>query len=237
MVERETLKQLGPEGALTAALPPRFPFPHEREDAIFGIDVSHHNGDKINWELFARQKVAFVYLKASEGTKFRDPKFRGHWTTLAQHQKIYRGAYHFLSADDDPEEQANYFLATMGKLEADDLPPVVDLEWDVAVRSSRKWSKRDDDYWSNVAPDDILEKLLTWLTVVEKKTGRTPIIYTSRTWWNSAHQRREQVGALKALSDLDLGDGRRRSEFGKAGRQGPMGRQMALGAVAVHGQG
>lgn len=210
IMERKTLQALGPEGALTAALPPSFPFPHEREDAIFGIDVSHHNGDKLNWDLFANHKVAFIYAKASEGTKFKDPRFQSHWAALAQKKKIHRGAYHFMSADDDPEEQANYFLAIIGKLQPGDLPPALDLEWDISVRSSRKWAKRDDDYWSNVDPDDIIAKALKWLTVVEQKTGRIPIVYTSRGWWMERIKDEGKVERLKRypiwISAMEGGD-------------------------------
>ncbi|HWP24807.1 MAG TPA: GH25 family lysozyme [Xanthobacteraceae bacterium] len=187
LVEQETLKRLGP-GALISALPRAFVFPHSRNDAIFGIDVSHHNQRNcqcdIDWARVAKQKVAFVVAKATEGVRFRDPHFRGHWEEIARVPEIYRGAYHFLSADDDPVEQANYFLATMGPLRAVDMPPVLDLEWDVVVRSTRKWAKRDGDYWSQLTPNEIIDRVLQWLDVVEKRTGRIPMVYTSRAWWD-----------------------------------------------------
>jgi len=43
---------------------------------IIGIDVSHHQGD-IDWELLSEQMdVRFVYLKATEGRDYTDPKLR-----------------------------------------------------------------------------------------------------------------------------------------------------------------
>ncbi|HXF87824.1 MAG TPA: GH25 family lysozyme [Xanthobacteraceae bacterium] len=214
MVEQETLKRLGPS-ALVSALARAFVFPHAREDAIFGIDVSHHNQRNcqcdIDWARVAQQRVAFVVAKATEGTRFRDPHFRSHWEEIARVPEMYRGAYHFMSADDDPVEQANYFLATMGPLRAVDMPPVLDLEWDVVVRSTRKWSKRDGDYWSQLAPNEILDRVLKWLDVVEKRTGRIPIVYTSRAWWDGRIKSDALLGRLKrypiwlsAMEEKDL---------------------------------
>lgn len=214
MVEQETLKRLGPS-ALVSALARAFVFPHAREDAIFGIDVSHHNQRNcqcdIDWARVAQQRVAFVVAKATEGTRFRDPHFRSHWEEIARVPEMYRGAYHFMSADDDPVEQANYFLATMGPLRAVDMPPVLDLEWDVVVRSTRKWSKRDGDYWSQLSPNEILDRVLKWLDVVEKRTGRIPIVYTSRAWWDGRIKSDALLGRLKrypiwlsAMEEKDL---------------------------------
>jgi lysozyme len=214
MVELETLKRLG-IGGLSTALARSFVFPHMREDAIFGIDVSHHNEKncrcEINWERVSGQKVAFVVAKASEGLWFRDPDFRAHWRELEKVTRIHRGAYHFMSADDDPEAQANYFLATVGPLQSADLPPVLDLEWDTFVRATRKWTKRDGDYWSQLNPDEILERVLTWLDIVEKRTGRIPIVYTSRAWWDGRIKDDKKLQRLKrypiwlsAMEEKDL---------------------------------
>jgi lysozyme len=214
MVEQETLKRLGPS-ALVSALARAFVFPPSRDDVIFGIDVSHHNQRNcqcdIDWARVAQQKVAFVVVKATEGTRFRDPHFRGHWEQLARVPEIHRGAYHFMSADDDPEEQANFFLAMMGPLRAVDMPPVLDLEWDVVVRSTRKWPKRDGDYWSQLTPNEILDRVLTWLDVVEKRTGRIPIVYTSRAWWDGRIKSDALLARLKrypiwlsAMEEKDL---------------------------------
>jgi lysozyme len=214
MVEQETLKRFGPS-ALVSALARRFVFPHSRQDVIFGIDVSHHNQRNcqcdIDWARVAQQRVAFVVAKATEGIRFRDPHFRSHWEELARVPEIYRGAYHFLSADDDPVDQADFFLATMGPLRAVDMPPVLDLEWDIVVRSTRKWPKRDGDYWSQLSPNEILDRVLKWLDVVEKRTGRVPIVYTSRAWWDGRIRSDALLSRLKrypiwlsAMEEKDL---------------------------------
>src|SRR5262249_13730767 len=57
------------------------------------------------------------------------------------------------------------------------------LEWDTFDRPSRRWAKSNNDYWSNLEPDEIIDRALRWLKAVEKKTGRAPVVYTSREWW------------------------------------------------------
>ena len=197
--------ELGSLGALSAAAAPPFVLPtHARDGSILGIDVSHHNDEnckckpgqdcsecKIDWNRIRDQKVSFVYVKASQGTKYRDPTFDFHWRTLAQH-KIPRGAYHFMSADEDPIVQADNFLNKMeqdGKLQSVDLPPCLDLESDMRKDSSKRWLVTPDsgeirDFWIGQDPDEIVQKVLKWLKRVEDKTGRIPIVYTSRGWWS-----------------------------------------------------
>lgn len=229
IVEQEMLKELGPGAALSSALAKAFTFPYARQDAVFGIDISHHNTDncdcRIDWDLAARQKVAFVYAKATEGSEYRDPTFDGHWRALGQRQKIHRGAYHFMRADVDPEAQAKSFLQKMGKLEVGDLPPALDLEWDIYQSSSRKWSPKDgNDYWSNLSSEEIVSRALKWLDIVERETGRTPIIYTSRTWWNGriGDDKLERFKRysiwLSAMEDQDLQLERPGAKGGWAGR-------------------
>jgi lysozyme len=216
IVEQETIKQLGPAAALTSSLAKAFRFPTARDDAIFGIDVSHHTTDncscQVDWDRVSSQKVAFVYAKATEGLKYKDPSFDKHWSELGKRPKIHRGAYHFLRADLDAEAQAKYFLAKMGTLEPGDLPPAVDLEWDTFQDSTRKWQPQDGkDYWSNLSPDEILAHALKWLQIVEKETGRIPVVYTSRTWWADRQISDVKLEVLKrypiwisAMEDEDL---------------------------------
>jgi hypothetical protein len=50
-----------------------------RSNQIFGIDISHHLTDKckckVDWALLADQKVAFAYLKATQGVSYYDRSF------------------------------------------------------------------------------------------------------------------------------------------------------------------
>ena len=202
IVEQEELKKLGLGGTLSSSLAKAFAFPTTRSDAIFGIDVSHHTTDNcdcpIDWDRVGAQKVAFVYAKATEGGRYRDPTFDKHWSELGKRPKIHRGAYHFLRADVSAETQAKHFLDAMGKLEPGDLPPVMDLEWDTYQDSTRKWEPKDGkDHWSNLGTDEILAHALKWLQIVEKETGRVPVVYTSRTWWSDRRISEQKLELLK----------------------------------------
>ena len=143
-----------------AALPGR-----GAEPASIGIDVSHHSG-AIDWETVARHGFTFVYLKATEGVDDPDPMFEQHWQTLGE-LGIPRGAYHFYVTEDDPEQQAEFFLS-QAKLGPGDLAPVVDVEV-IGKGTSGNLSKQ----------------LLRFLEIVERRLGVTPIIYTGVKFWNA----------------------------------------------------
>ncbi|MDH6341589.1 GH25 family lysozyme M1 (1,4-beta-N-acetylmuramidase) [Parabacteroides sp. PFB2-12] len=77
-----------------------------------GIDVSHHQGE-INWEQVGADKnIQFVYIKATEGTSFKDPKYRYN-TKQAQKQGIKTGAYHYFRTILTPPKQAEHFINTI----------------------------------------------------------------------------------------------------------------------------
>jgi lysozyme len=177
-----------------------------RKNSIFGIDVSHHNeracACKIDWSAIQAQKIAFAYVKASQGTKHFDKRFDEHWRdleALPAGQKILRGAYHFLSADGSGADQAENFLGVIGKLNRSDLPPSLDLEWDVRT-SDRKIilgsNGKARDFWDSFSPQEIIDRALEWLKIVEARTGRIPVVYTNRAWWNERIKDEKQFAAL-----------------------------------------
>lgn len=153
----------------------------DRENVIFGIDVSHHDGKNFDLSALRVQKVDFIYVKATQGVSFRDPAFERYWKTVAElkpEHRPFRGAYHFLTAGDDGREQADRFVRYVnlhGGFKEDDMPPCVDLEWDV--------TNENPDRWKGQTPEKILEKLVAWLERTRELTGRTPVIYTARSWW------------------------------------------------------
>jgi lysozyme len=156
----------------------------DRKDSIFGIDISHYTPSNLPFAQLASQNIHYVYAKATQGAAFKDPKFAQFWDAMGKlpdNEKVFRGAYHFLSASDDPELQARRFVAFLnlhGGLKADDLPPVMDLEWDKA-------SANAGDRWGKLKATAIESRALLFLQTVEQLTGRTPIIYTARSWWRS----------------------------------------------------
>ncbi|HYG61751.1 MAG TPA: glycoside hydrolase family 25 protein [Thermoanaerobaculia bacterium] len=133
--------------------------------SIRGIDVSKYQGT-IDWSQVATAGLSFVFMKASEGITSVDPELSANWSG-ARTAGLLRGAYHFYRPGDDPTQQAEHFLATV-QLGPGDLPPVLDVETA-----------------DGVSADDIVQGVATWLDVVQKATGRTPIIYTSHGFWDS----------------------------------------------------
>lgn len=126
-----------------------------------GIDVSHHQGD-IDWETVFNSLDSihlFVYCKATEGIDHIDTKFKENRQKLLD-LHVKHGAYHFYQPDLDPIKQAEHFLSQYD-FKQSDLPPVLDFE-----------IEREDT-------EVQLVKILAWLTFVEAKTGKRPIIYTS----------------------------------------------------------
>ncbi|MBB3386855.1 MULTISPECIES: GH25 family lysozyme [unclassified Rhizobium] len=185
----------GEEGPISAPLKGNFSFPHDaivddatglkRTASIFGIDISHYTDSSLDLTALKRQKIDFVYVKATQGTKYGDAKFPLFWASLGQgpaNYRVLRGAYHFLSSSGDGKAQADRFISYVNKAGGfgpDDLPPCVDLEWDVdKVGGPDKWLSR--------TPDEIVDTAVAWLERVEAVTHKIPMIYTNRVWWQSA---------------------------------------------------
>lgn len=110
------------------ALRPREPHVEldRSEYPLLGLDLSAHNGP-ID---FARVKdeggVDFVYLKATEGTDFRDSAFIRNFDG-ARAAGLDVGPYHFFRFDKDGTAQAMNLIATLnGRII--DLPVAIDVE-------------------------------------------------------------------------------------------------------------
>lgn len=138
---------------------------------MFGIDVYQGDG-AVDWAAVKNSGKTFAYVKATEGVSIKDEAFAGHWFNMKKYG-IIRGAYHFFHPrTSDPVQQAREFIKTVGKFEAGDLPPALDVEVDDGANRST-----------------IIAKMKLWLSEVEKalleQTGRKikPIIYTYPNFW------------------------------------------------------
>lgn len=157
-----------------------------RTNSIFGIDISHYTPSSLPMESLSQWHITFVYAKATQGTRFKDAKFSSFWRAMGQlggSARVHRGAYHFLSSS--PQEsgldQAKTFVSFLrenGGLAETDMPPVLDLEWDIAGKGA-------PDRWAGQNPDQIVAKVIEWLKYVESETHRRPMIYTAAAWWRS----------------------------------------------------
>ena len=95
------------------------------EYPIVGIDVSKHNGD-IDFKQVAADSIRFVYIKATEGASYKDPKFE---TNLAgaRNAGLAVGAYHYFRLGTDGVSQAESFHASIHDKHFD-MPIVIDVE-------------------------------------------------------------------------------------------------------------
>ena len=129
-----------------------------------GIDVSHYQGTVI-WPKVKGSGIEFAFVKATGGMRFVDPQFMVNWHSLYE-LGIARGAYHFLNAEEDPMQQAEHFIATVGQLSGTDLPPVLDIE-----------KTNNEDRTALVRSAQI------WLSEVEKRLGKRPIIFSYKDFY------------------------------------------------------
>ncbi len=103
-----------------------FNHPSREEFPVQGIDISHHQGS-IRWPRIKKQKIDFVYIKATEGGDFVDSSFQNNWQQ-ARELSLPVGAYHFFTLCRPGKEQAENFIATVPATDPS-LPPAIDLEF------------------------------------------------------------------------------------------------------------
>lgn len=131
-----------------------------------GLDVSRHQKD-IDWEEVARDKnVKYVYVKATEGATFVDPRYRAN-IEGARRVGIKVGAYHFLRTGTKVVDQFNNFANTVKKGEQD-LIPLLDVE----VKQG----------WTN---QQLRDSVKVFLDMLEEHYGCKPMIYTSSSFFNT----------------------------------------------------
>ena len=131
---------------------------------VHGVDVSVYE-PRVDWRALRTQGFKFALIRATSSTSYVDPKFAEHWTG-ARAEGILRGAYHYLFGGQDAKKQAESFIATVGS-DKGELPPIVDLE---------------DAYNEDVPNSKIISTCKAFLDIIEKAFGRTPMVYSRKTY-------------------------------------------------------
>ncbi|MEC4017703.1 lysozyme [Streptomyces sp. H27-D2] len=153
-----------------------------------GYDVSSHQKN-VDWEQTRSEGAKFVYVKATEGTSYRNPYFSQQFGG-ARDAGMLRGAYHFaLPGKSSGKRQAAYFLRHGGRWSADGwtLPPAVDLE---AAYGSMCHGR---------SQAGMVGWIKSFSGEVKRITGRRPVIYTTAKWWNSCTGGSRRFGRNHAL--------------------------------------
>lgn len=129
-----------------------------------GIDVSHHQGH-IDWPTVARDpKIQFVYIKATEGTRFIDPSYKRN-INQARQQGISVGSYHFFIASKPAEEQFRHFKRHVDR-SRQDLIPMVDVE---------------EQGIKGTSPAELRANLQRFLDLVKAEYGKYPLLYVQHS--------------------------------------------------------
>lgn len=137
--------------------------PDRERFPVRSIDVSHHQG-VIDWQLLPRADVQFAYIKATEGGDFQDPDFQTNWRQSRQ-AGIPHGAYHYFNFCRDGRIQAQNYIAFV-PVEADALPPAVDLEPGACEDELTK--------------EAVVTELKILLAELQRVYGKQPLLYVTR---------------------------------------------------------
>ena len=132
---------------------------------IHGIDLSHYQGN-VFWEIIGdNTKMAYVYLKATEGGDNRDDKYVRN-IELAHQYGLKVGSYHFYRPKIEQQKQLENFMTQC--LPGDqDLIPMIDIETTSGLRT-----------------DEFCDSLFKFLDLVEKAYKQKPLLYTFTNFYN-----------------------------------------------------
>jgi GH25 family lysozyme M1 (1,4-beta-N-acetylmuramidase) len=140
-----------------------------------GVDVSHWQGN-LNWTSLFNQGNRFAWVKATEGTTYRDPSFNAQYTG-SYNAGMIRGGYHFATPNTSGgAAQADFFVAHGGGWSRDGrtLPGVLDIEYNPYGATCYGLSKSAMVSW-----------VRDFLRQYKARTGRDAAIYTSLSWWST----------------------------------------------------
>ena len=142
---------------------------------VLGIDVSSWQGN-VNWASHARAGKRFAYVKATEGTGYKNPYFASQYKGAAQ-AGLIRGAYHFANpSSSGGKKQAQVFARSGGGWTADGrtLPGVLDIEYNPYGATCYGKSQARMVAW-----------IRDFTTEYKRLTKRDAVIYTTTDWWRT----------------------------------------------------
>ena len=132
---------------------------------IHGIDLSHYQG-KVFWETVGdNTKMAYVYLKATEGGNRVDDKFEDN-IFMAHRYGLKVGSYHFYRPLAEQQKQLDNFTSQCRPGEQD-IIPMIDIE-----------NKQ------GLSNEEFCDSLFKFLGMVEKAYHQKPLIYTFANFYD-----------------------------------------------------
>ncbi|GAA3021669.1 lysozyme [Actinokineospora globicatena] len=140
---------------------------------VAGMDVASYQGN-VDWAYWWSQGKRFAFVKATEGTGYKNPFFTQQYTG-SYGVGMIRGAYHFALPDRSTgAAQATYFATNGGGWSRDGktLPGVVDLEYNPYGATCYGKTQAAMAAW-----------IRDFTTTYRARAGRDAVIYTSTSWW------------------------------------------------------
>jgi len=135
---------------------------------IIGCDISHHQGEAIDWNKMAAAGVKFIYIKCSQGDYIKDHDFETN-IMGAYSVGIIPGPYHYVTTN-NPAKQYDWYIRCMGDYMFG-LPPALDVE---------------ERGVTEAIVDSIGRKLTSWMEDQEDVAAyKYPTIYTNNGMGNA----------------------------------------------------
>lgn len=132
---------------------------------VHGIDLSHYQGE-VFWETVGENtRMAYVYLKATEGGDRIDDMYERN-IQLAHRYGLKVGSYHFYRPKTDQVRQLENFKAQCLPGEQD-LLPLIDIETT-----------------GGLGGEAFRDSLMKFLVLVEKAYKQKPLLYTGTNFYN-----------------------------------------------------
>ena len=132
---------------------------------IHGIDLSHYQGD-VFWEHIGdNSKMAYVYLKATEGESHIDKTYEKN-IDLAHRYGLKVGSYHFYRPKVEQQKQIDNFVSQC-RPDYQDLIPMIDIESTGGLKT-----------------EEFCDSLFKFLALVEKAYRQKPLLYTYTNFYN-----------------------------------------------------
>lgn len=132
---------------------------------VHGIDLSHYQGE-VFWETVGENtKMAYVYLKATEGGDRIDERYENN-IILAHKHGLKVGSYHFYRPKTEQVKQLEN-LMTQCRPGEQDLIPMIDIETK-----------------GGLSTEAFCDSLMKFLDLVEKAYKQKPLLYTYTNFYN-----------------------------------------------------
>ena len=132
---------------------------------VHGIDLSLYQGG-VFWETVGENtKMAYVYLKATEGGDRIDERYENN-IILAHKHGLKVGSYHFYRPKTEQVKQLENFM-TQCRPGEQDLIPMIDIETK-----------------GGLSTEAFCDSLMKFLDLVEKAYKQKPLLYTYTNFYN-----------------------------------------------------